>query len=144
MSFPRSISFRVLTSPSLCRLQEVSNPRSVNFFFYPDKSLPRHSSVCGCTVIVFFPGLLICPSFLCVQKVCFLLYIPFFDVFIFCLGISVHIQQADIVLLQCAVVMFLFYLDFTHGRLASSLHIYYQCYKSHYDRYVSTVCTCAF
>ena len=40
------------------------------------------------------------------------------------LGTEVHIQQADIVLLQCAVIMFLFYLDSTHLRLASSLYIY--------------------
>ena len=75
-------------------------------------------------MILFFRGLLICPSFLRSQQVSFLLHIPFFDVFMCCLGTSVHTQQADIVLLQCTVAMFLFYVDFTHGRLASSLYIY--------------------
>ena len=94
--------------------------------------------------MIYFSGLLICPFFLCSQTVSFLLYIPFIDVFTFYLGTSVHIQQADIVLLQCAVIMFLFYLDSTHRCLASPLYIHQQCYKSHHDRYVSTVCICTF
>ena len=103
--------------------------------------LPRCSSVCECTATVFFfSRLLICHSSLCSQQVSFLLHILFFDVLMCCLGTSVHIQQANTVLLQCTVVMFLFYLTFTYGRLASSLSIHYQRYKSHYDRYVSTVC----
>ena len=43
MGLDRSGSFHVLTSPSLCRLQEVSGPRSVGFFPYLDKSLPLPS-----------------------------------------------------------------------------------------------------
>ena len=42
----------------------------------------------------------------------------------FCVGTPVHIQQADIVLLQRAVIVFVFYLDSTHVRLASSLYIH--------------------
>ena len=118
------VTFRVLTSPPLCRLQEVSEPCSANFFLYPDMSLPRHSLVCECTVVVFLSRLLICSSLLCPQEVSFLWYLPPFNVFIFCLATSVHIQQAGFVLLQCAVIMCLFYLAVTHGHLASSLYIY--------------------
>ena len=122
VSVPRSVDFfHVLTSPSLCRLQDVSAPPSDGFLPYPDKSLPWHSS--GCERTVISSALLICPPFLCSQQVSFLLYIPFFNVFMFCLGISAHIQQADIVLLRCAVIIFMFHLTFTHGRLASSLYI---------------------
>ena len=40
-----SVSVRGLTSPSVCRLQRVSTPRSVGFFSRPNKSLPLTSSV---------------------------------------------------------------------------------------------------
>ena len=43
MRLGRSLSFRVLTSPSLCRLQDVSAPQPVAFFPYPNKSLPLPS-----------------------------------------------------------------------------------------------------
>ena len=125
VSVPRPVvTFRVLTSPPLCRLQEVSSPCSANFFLYSDMSLPRHSSVCECTVVVFLSCLLICSSLLCSQDVSCLWYLSPFNVFIFCLATSVHIQQAGFVLLQCAVNMCLFYLAVTHGHLASSLYIY--------------------
>ena len=45
MGLRRSDSLRVLTCPSLCGLQEVSEPRSVGFFGCPDLSLPVRSPV---------------------------------------------------------------------------------------------------
>ena len=114
-AFGRSVSFCVLTSPSFCRLQRVSTtPRSVGFLACPDKSIPRHSSVCECFVVDFFTPPLICPPFsVLAESWFFFLYFPFFDVFIPFLGTSAHFKQTKIVLLQCAVIIFLFYLDFT-------------------------------
>ena len=48
MPLARSVPFRVLINPSLCRLQDVSEPRLVGFFPYPDKLLPLLSPVCEC------------------------------------------------------------------------------------------------
>jgi hypothetical protein len=122
----RSGSFTVLTGPLLCCLQSVSALHFVTSFSFPYKSLPRHSSVCECYVVDFFSGLLTCSRpFLCLQKVgLFLVFCFFFEVFIPFLGTSAHIRQTVIVLLQCAVIMFLFYLDFTNRRIAPTFYIY--------------------
>ena len=95
-----SVSLRVLTSPFLCTLQFVSVP-SLVFFWSADLS----PFFCACRKLVFF------------------LYFPFFDAFIPFLGTLAHIEQTDIVLLQCAVVIFLFYLDCTNG-LYSLVFVY--------------------
>jgi hypothetical protein len=50
----------------------------------------------------------------------------FFAVYILFLGTAVHIRQIHIVLLQCTVIILLFYLRFTKECLASSLYPYKQ------------------
>ena len=51
MRLGRSVSFCVLTSPSLCRPQLVSAPRSVGLFPCPDKFLPLPSPGCECASV---------------------------------------------------------------------------------------------
>ena len=47
MCLDRSVSIRVLTSPSLCRLQDVSAPWSVGFFPCPHKFLSDTLQIVG-------------------------------------------------------------------------------------------------
>ena len=56
-----SLSFHVLTSPSLCYLQGVSAPSSVASFPCPDKSLPLWPPGCKCLLLSHFLST-ICPN----------------------------------------------------------------------------------
>ena len=101
MRLGQSVSLHVLTCPFLGALQFVS-VLSLVFFWSADLS----PFFCACRELGFF-----------------FLYFPFFDAFIPFLGTLAHIKQTDIILLQCAVAIFLFYLDCTNG-LYSLVFVY--------------------
>ena len=99
-----SRSFLILTGALLGSLQFVSPPSS------------------------FLSGLSMCPL-LCVLAESEDVFLNFvFGVFTIFLGLgtAAYIRGTDVVLLQCAVIVLFFHVDFTNGRLASSLCIYYQ------------------
>jgi hypothetical protein len=136
--------FCVLTSLPICGLQGVSAPRSVALFLcsYKSLSLRFPGSECPSRVCVlsFLTGLFLdTPQFVSAplmllfgllicslrsQKVSFSVVFSIFRCsHLFFPGAAVSILQTGIVLLQCTVIIFLFYFDFTNRRSASSLYI---------------------
>lgn len=117
-----SLSFRVPTSSSLCGFQEVSRSLELAFFSCPDKSLSRYSSVCGCSFNAFVRAANM-SSTIVASEFFFPITFSLFRCSHFFPGAVVSISQTGILSLRCAVIIFLFHLDFTNGYLASSSYV---------------------
>ena len=138
MPIARPFYLRVLISPSLPRLQEVSATRELAFSFALTSPFLGTLQFVGAPSFIFFRSTNV---FLSVLAEGDFIFVFFFDLLILFLETSVYMRQIDIVLLQCAVIIFLFCLDFTDPHSALSLHIYQESLD---DWCISTVCLCTF